>query len=68
MYLYRFTIQQKQNGKIIPTLHFKFCRYPKKTKLYKTLLTMLDNNEIESFEYSAYNTGIEHYKTITKKQ
>jgi len=68
MYLHRFTIQQKPNGRIIPTLYFKFCRYPKKTKLYKKLLTMLDNNEIESFKYSVYNTGIEYYKTITKKQ
>jgi len=36
--------------------------------LYKKLLTMLNNNEIESFKYSAYNTGIEYYNKLTKKQ
>ena len=67
MYLHRFTIQPYNTTRIMPLLHFKFCRYPKKTKLYKKLLTMLNNNEIESFEYSAYDTGIEYYNKLTKK-
>jgi len=52
MYLHKFTIEYKTNSKEYKLqgnkFFYKFCRYPKRTKLYKQLINLLDqNNNIE---------------------
>jgi hypothetical protein len=52
MYLHKFTIEYKTNSKEYNLLGnefiYKFCRYPKKTKLYKQLMNLLDqHNSVE---------------------
>jgi len=48
MYLHKFTIEYKTNSKEYKLLgnkfFYKFCKYPKKTKLYKKLINLLDQN------------------------
>ena len=50
MYLHKFVIRYKDD--YTQTI-FKFCRYYKKTKLYKNCIRLLENDIIESF--SVYN-------------
>ena len=52
MYIHKFTIEYKTNSKQYKLLGnefiYKFCRYHKKTKLYKQLMNLLDqNNSVE---------------------
>mgnify|MGYP003657784723 FL=1 len=52
MYLHKFTIEYKTNSKEYKLLgnefFYKFCKYPKKTKLYKKLINLLDqHNNVE---------------------
>ena len=46
MYLYNFEIWTKHNDKIYSKIYNKFCRYPKKTKLYKDLIKQLNEEKI----------------------
>lgn len=46
MYLYNFEIWKKDEDKIYSKIYKKFCRYPKKTKLYKNLMQELNENKI----------------------
>lgn len=55
MYLTKFQTKQKVNNKIVYKNYFKFCRYPKKTKLYKSLMYQLNHDIIESFTYGNPN-------------
>ena len=48
MYLYKFTTTDHQNRKQI---FFKFCRYPKKTKLYRACMKQLNQDKIKRFTY-----------------
>jgi len=53
MYLHKFTIQYKNNNE---KFFYKFCKYPKKTKLYKDLINLLnDKNNIEKIKISINN-------------
>ena len=52
MYLHKFTIEYKTNSKEYKLqgnkFFYIFCRYPKRTKLYKQLINLLEqNNNIE---------------------
>ncbi len=49
MYLYIFEIINKKR-QVIKTYN-KFCRYPKKTKIYKQLYKSLESGEIYGFNY-----------------
>ncbi len=51
MYRYTFTVKYK-NHSYNTIIAVKHCLYPKKTKVYKTLVNMLDRNIIESYGYS----------------
>lgn len=46
MYLYNFEIWTKHDDKIYSKIYNKFCRYPKKTKLYKDLIKQLNEEKI----------------------
>ena len=48
MYLYKFTTTDHQNRE---QFFFKFCRYPKKTKIYRELMKQLTQNKIKNFRY-----------------
>lgn len=50
MYLYTFQLHYKDSRK---ETYFKFCRYPKRTKLYKSCIKLLDNKILDSFDYYA---------------
>ncbi len=53
MYLHKFTIEYKNNNE---KFFYKFCNYPKKTKLYKNLIKLLNNdNTIKSIKISINN-------------
>ena len=52
MYLHKFTLTYKNNKK---ETYFKFCRYPKKTKLYKSCMNLLDKDILKRFTYSINN-------------
>ena len=51
MYRYTFTAKYK-NHSYNTIVAVKHCLYPRKTKVYKTLLNMLDRNIIESYGWS----------------
>lgn len=53
MYLYKFTLTYKRTGK--KETYFKFCKYPKKTKLYKSCIILLNKDIIQRFTYSPNN-------------
>lgn len=48
MFLYKFTLTyfdgKKEN-------YFKFCTYPKKTKIYKQAFKLLNDNKIRRYSY-----------------
>lgn len=44
MKLYTFELWYKYKGGVYSRIYTKFCRYPKKTKLYKNLIYLLDND------------------------
>lgn len=52
MYLYKFTTVDERGRE---KYYFKFCRYPKKTKIYKQCLKLLNENEIYTFYFSVNN-------------
>ena len=59
MYLHKFTIIYKNNSKEFKLLGnefiYQFCRYPKKTKLYKHLINLLDqHNSVEEIRIETY--------------
>jgi len=39
-----FKMSYKYEGETYIKIYTKFCKYPKKTKLYKNLLYLLDND------------------------
>ena len=45
-HLYTFEVTKIKDGKEYTKNYLKFCQYPKKTKLYKSLMYLLDNKEI----------------------
>lgn len=49
-HLHTFQITKIKDGKEYTKNILKFCTYPKKTKLYKSLIYLLDNNEITEFK------------------
>lgn len=52
MELYKFKVEYIYDGKIYDRIYTKFCKYPKKTKLYKNLMYLLEHdNKIKSFTY-----------------
>lgn len=52
MELYTFKVQYIHDGKTYSRIYTKFCKYPKKTKLYKNLMYLLEHdNRIKSFTY-----------------
>lgn len=53
MYLYKFTLIYKRTGK--KENYFKFCKYPKKTKLYQNCINLLNNDTLKRFSYSTNN-------------
>jgi|13_taG_2_1085334.scaffolds.fasta_scaffold00187_23 hypothetical protein len=53
MYLYKFTLTYKRTG--TKKTYLKFCRYPKKTKLYKSCMNLLDDDILKRFTYSINN-------------
>ena len=48
MKLYKFTLEYSEYR---TEIYFKFCKYPKKTKLYKQCMDMLNNNKMNRFSY-----------------
>lgn len=44
MKLYTFELWYKYKGGVYSRIYTKFCKYPKKTKLYKNLIYLLDND------------------------
>ena len=50
MYLYNFKIWYSYNNKTYEKIYSKFCRYPKKTRLYKNLMQQLDKEKIFKLE------------------
>lgn len=52
MYLYKFTTIDVRGYE---KHYLKFCRYPKKTKIYRQCLDLLNENEIENFYFSPSN-------------
>ena len=49
-HLYTFEVTKIKDGKEYTKNYLKFCQYPKKTKLYKSLIYLLNNNEITEFK------------------
>lgn len=49
-HLHTFEITYIKDGKEITRNYTKFCRYPKKTKLYKEINYLLDNNLITEYK------------------
>jgi hypothetical protein len=47
--MYEFTWTTKNEN--IDHNYSKFCKYPKKTNLYKQLINLLDKEKITSFKY-----------------
>ena len=48
MTLYKFTLKYSNDR---TEYYFKFCKYPKKTKLYKQCMDMLNNDKLHRFSY-----------------
>ena len=48
--VYKFTWVTKDQNRF-DHYHIKYCKYPKKTKLYKELVNLLDKEKISSFKY-----------------
>ena len=48
MYKHIFKAQYKNNN-YETLIAVKFCRYPKKTKVYKTLVNLLDRDIIKTY-------------------
>ena len=53
LYLYNFEIWYKYQDKTYSKIYTKFCKYPKKTRLYKNLIKQLNENKI--FKIVIYN-------------
>lgn len=53
MYLYIFEARNEKQ-QVIKTYN-KFCRYPRKTKVYRQLSKLLEKREIYSFGYYVEN-------------
>lgn len=49
-HLHTFEITYKKDGKEFTRNYTKFCTYPKKTKLYKEIKYLLNNNLITEFK------------------
>lgn len=49
-HLYTFEVTKIKNGKEYTKNYTKFCQYPKKTKLYKSIKYLYDNNEITEYK------------------
>ena len=49
MYTYYFKAFNDKNEEL--KTYVKICTYPKRTKLYKSLLNLIDRNIIHGFEY-----------------
>ena len=49
-HLYTFEITYLKDGKKYSRKYSKFCTYPKKTKLYKEINYLLDNNLITHYK------------------
>ena len=52
MYKHIFKAQYKNNN-YETLVAVKFCRYPKKTKVYKTLVNLLDRGIITTYSIAA---------------
>ena len=52
MYLYKFTLTYKNET---TEDIYKYCRYPKKTKLYQNCINLLNNDTLKRFTYSLNN-------------
>lgn len=48
MYLHKFTLKYK-DGKT--EYYYKFCRYPKKTKIYKQCIDLLNKDILKRFSF-----------------
>lgn len=52
MYLYKFDVEYIYKGETHKRTYTKFCRYPKKTRLYKNLMYLLEfDNKVKKFTY-----------------
>ena len=55
MFLYKFTLTYMDGKK---ENYFKFCTYPKKTKIYRNALNLLRNNKLIRYSYASYNNEL----------
>ena len=49
-HLHTFELTYIRDGKEYTTNYTKFCRYPKKTKLYKNVKYLFENNLITEYK------------------